>query len=302
MMNDASENAAPEEHHHKRELLILACGILPPLLLGVAWMRQTGIPAAVYMQNLVATIAGLALAAYGARRRASPALGVMLTVGAILLLLATLMSEGMQGVHRWIRVGPLAIHPASLAIPILLVELHRILLQARLAVAFGVMLTTAAVLAMQPDAGQATAFAGSCIVLLILEAKRKPLATAGMLALVLIAALSFSKSDPLAPVAHVEEIATRIAEQGTFWNACVVIALTLLVIPFVVRTPKVARIAGLAVAVYVALVTSASYWGNFPVPVLGYGMSPIIGYFAGWTWLRAITNDAAVVAGRLRSA
>jgi cell division protein FtsW (lipid II flippase) len=242
------------------------------------------------MQNVAAAVVGAAIAVYGLRRRASPTRGLAITIVAVVLLLATLAVEGVQGVHRWIRIGSLTIHVASLSIPLVLVELDRILRDARLAIAFAVLLTVAATLAMQPDAGQATAFAGAGILLLAVHWKRNRIAVAVMLALLTLAGLSFLRNDPLAPVPHVEEIASRIAQQGAAWAAAVVIALTLPIVPFVTRTNRASTSAGLAVAVYLALATAASYWGHFPVPVLGYGMSPIIGYFAGWAWLRA-TGD-----------
>jgi hypothetical protein len=274
-----------------RDLLILALGALPALLLGVAWMRQAGVPAVVYLQNVAAAAGGAAIAVYGLRRRASPAIGLAITAVAVVLLLATLVAGGVQGVHRWIRIGALTIHVASLSIPLVLVELDRILRDARLAIAFGVMLTVAAILAIQPDAGQATAFAGSGALLLAVHRKRSRVAVAGMLALLTLAGLSFLRSDPLAPVPHVEEIAIRIARQGAAWAAAVVVALILPIVPFIVRTKRASTSAGLAVAAYLALVTAASCWGNFPVPILGYGMSPILGYFAGWTWLCATRGD-----------
>jgi cell division protein FtsW (lipid II flippase) len=235
------------------------------------------------MQNVAAAVAGAAIAVYGLRRRASSTFGLAIIVIAAVLLLATLIAGGVQGVHRWLRIGPLTLHAASLVIPLVLVELDRLLHHARLAIAFGIMLAVAAILAIQPDAGQATAFAGSGVLLLAAHWKRNRPAVAGMLALLItLAGLSFLRSDPLAPVPHVEEIALRIAQKGAVWAIAVVIALALLIVPFVTRTA-----AGLAVAVYLALTIAASYWGHFPVSVLGYGMSPIIGYFAGWTWLRA---------------
>ncbi|HJQ37351.1 MAG TPA: hypothetical protein VKB93_09445 [Thermoanaerobaculia bacterium] len=265
----------------RRDLLILALGVLPALLLGVAWMRQAGVPTVVYMQNVAAAVAGAVIAVYSPRRRVWPI--------ALLLLLATLVVAGVQGVHRWIRIGPITIHMAFLVIPLVLVELDRLLRDARLAIASGTMLIVATILAIQPDAGQATAFAGASTLLLIVHWKRNPLAIAGMLALLItLACLSFLRRDPLAPVPYVEEIAIRIAQQGAAWAIAVVIALILLIVPFVVRTTS----AALAIAAYLALAIAASYWGHFPVPVLGYGMSPIIGYFAGWAWLRATRNDA----------
>ena len=261
-----------------RDLLILLLGVLPSLVLGVAWMRLTGVPSAVYLQNVVGAIVGVAIAVYGMRRDASSKARLAIVIVAIALLLATLIGPGMQGVHRWIRIGPLTLHVASLAIPVVLAELDRILRDARLRITLGIMLTIAMILAIQPDAGQATAFAGACIVLL--AARRSRIAIAGILVLLTLAGLSFLRTDPLAPVPYVEEIAVRIAQRGAIWAAAVVIALVLLIVPFLVR-PRT------AIAVYFVLAIAASYWGHFPVPVLGYGMSPILGYFAGWTWLRA---------------
>jgi cell division protein FtsW (lipid II flippase) len=274
-------------HPGRRDFLLLVACILPALVLGVAWMRQTGVPPAVYMQNVAAAVAGAAIAAYGSRRHVSATRGLAILIVAILLLLMTLPTSGLQGVHRWIRVGPLNFHVAFLAIPLVLVELDRILHSTRLAVAFCAMVIITATLTLQPDASQATAFAGSSVVLLAAHRKRNPAAVAAMLALLALAGASFLKADPLAPLPHVEEIAIRIAERGAAWQAIVLAALTLMIAPFAVQTVTVSKSAGVAVAVYLALVTIASYWGNFPVPVLGYGMSPILGYLAGWTWLRA---------------
>ncbi|HEX6158684.1 MAG TPA: hypothetical protein VF111_00865 [Thermoanaerobaculia bacterium] len=284
--------------HSIRDWLILAAGILPALLLGVAWMRQSGVPAGVYLQNVGAVVAGAAVALYGSRRSVSPAGGLAVIAVAVLVLLATLLAGGVEGVRRWIRIGSLNVHPASLAIPLLLVELDRILRSGRMAIAFCTMLIVAATLVLQPDAAQAIAFAGSSVVLLAVHRKRSRAAVAGMLALPALAALSFLQSDPLDPLPHVEEIAIRIAQQGAAWQMAVIVALTLLVVPFIGRPVTGSKAAALAVAVYLALATAASYWGNFPVPVLGYGMSPILGYLAGWTWLRATGNQQTLDAAR----
>jgi len=295
-MNDTRETTATVKQDSARDLLLLACGILPSLVMGVQWMLQSGIPAAVYVQNIVAAIVGAIIAVYGKSRRVSPARGLVVTMCALVLLLGTFVAGGVQGVHRWIRIGPLAIHVASLVIPLVLIELDRILRDARLAVAFGVMFTTATALAMQPDASQATAFAGAGVVLLTLHVRRKPVAVAGIIALAVVAGLAFWRIDPLAPVAHVEEIAALIGEQGAPWKVAVVVAQALLLLPFIVPTTNASKSPRLAIAVYLALIVLAPYWGHFPVPVLGYGVSAIIGYFIGWTWLRA-TNTADTTLG-----
>lgn len=246
-------------------------------------MQQSGVPSPVYVQNLAAAIIGAVIAIIGSRRRASSTASLVAVAVAIVLLLATFASAGVQDVHRWIRLGPLTIHAASLVIPIILIEAGRLLRETRLVIACAILSIVAAILALQPDAGQATAFAGAALVLLATHRQRNVVAILTMLVLLSLAAASFLRSDPLAPVAYVEEIAMRIAQQGAVWQVLVILALALLVVPFLTsRTPS-----GLAIAVYLALAIAASYWGHFPVPVLGYGMSPILGYFAGWTWLLA---------------
>lgn len=269
---------------------ILVAGILPALLLGIAWMRHAAIPAAVYVQNVAAAIAGATAAAYASRRQVSPAAGLAVAGAEILLLLATLLSGGVHGVHRWLRFGSFSMHVASLSIPLLLVELDRVLRRGAWPFAFAGIAVVMATLIMQPDAGQATAFAGSAVGLLAMHRKRGRVAVAGMLALLALAGASLFRSDPLAPVPHVEEIAVRIAREGAAGQAAVAAALALLIVPFVVQPLTVSRSGGGAVAVYLALAIAASYWGTFPVPVLGYGISPILGYFAGWAWLRATRN------------
>lgn len=253
-------------------------------------MQRTGVPPAVSMQNVAAAAVGAAIAVYGARRSVSSAGGLAVIGVALLLLVASLLTGGVEGVHRWLRIGPLGMHAAYLVIPLVLVELDRILGRGRLAVALCVMFVIAAILAMQPDASQATAFAASSIVLLAVHRRRSVPAVAGMLALAALAALSFLKEEPLAPVPHVEEIAIRIAQQGAAWQVLVIVVLALLLAPFLASSTS----AGVAVAIYVALVTAASWWGNFPVPVLGHGMSPILGYLAAWTWLRATSRSSFI--------
>jgi hypothetical protein len=217
----------------------------------------------------------------------SPSGGLAVTAIAVALLLATLIGHGMQGVHRWIKIGPLSFHVASIVIPLVLVELDRLLRHERLSIVLSVLMVTAGTLTFQPDAGQATALAGAGIALLALNEERLRITVGVTLALLALAGASFLRSDPLAPVPYVEEIAIRIGQRGAASAAGVVIALALLIVPFVLQTVRTSKPAAVSVAVYLSLCIAASCWGNFPVPILGYGVSPIIGYLAGWTWLRA---------------
>ena len=97
-----------------------------------------------------------------------------------------------------------------------------------------------------------------------------------------------SRTDPPAPVPHVEGIVGLAMELGTGWGAAAGASLLLLPLPFFAARAQGDGRAGLAIGTYVAVTILAPALGNFPVPVLGHGASPIIGYFVALGLLRRI--------------
>jgi hypothetical protein len=256
----------------------------PALAMGVLVMRAFDEPAAVWGQNLAAwTVGALLCLGFGRSRTSSPRsrwpeLVAVLTCGA---LAATLLLPGMDGVHRWVPLGPLRLHAAAVLLPLLIIALER-LSRARgwwtsALLAVGV----AFLLFLQPDAAQATAFALAAVVVLLPGAGRSAARLASMLALPVLAGLTWLRRDPLAPVPHVEEIVGLAARLGTGWAVAAVVSLLLLPVPFFLAGRGAGRRVGLALGAYVAITVVAAFVGTFPVPVMGYGVSPILGYLAG---------------------
>jgi hypothetical protein len=99
-----------------------------------------------------------------------------------------------------------------------------------------------------------------------------------MTAAALLAGLSLLRDDPLAAVPHVEGIVGVATGQGLMWGAGSVIALSLIPIAYL---PLADCPAGAALAAYTTGTLVAAWLGNHPVPVLGYGVSPILGYYLG---------------------
>jgi hypothetical protein len=97
--------------------------------------------------------------------------------------------------------------------------------------------------------------------------------------LLAVSAASLVRHDPLRPVAHVEDIFAIVVSRGPGWAAMAVAAMLLLLVPFFAAWHRHRRVAALALGVYIALTLLAPAWGTFPVPVMGYGASPIVGYF-----------------------
>lgn len=258
---------------------------VPALVVGVLVMRMSDVPAAVWGQNVAAWGVGTLLCLGLWRARRSSGQGRWCDFAAVLTLAAlaaTLLAPSVEGVHRWVALGPVRLHAAAVLLPLLLVAMQG-LSQARgwwasAMVALGVAL----VLLLQPDAAQATAFAAGCLVLLLPTAGRDPARLACVLVLAVLAGLTWLQRDPLAPVPHVEGIVGLAAGLGAGWAVAAVVSLLVLPLPFFHAARGARTHAGLALGAYVTITLVAPFQGNFPVPVMGYGVSPILGYLVGF--------------------
>jgi cell division protein FtsW (lipid II flippase) len=206
-----------------------------------------------------------------------------LTVAGVLslgFLAATWLDPGVQHIHRWVMLGPVRVHAGALVLPLVLATLAGLERAGRRRASTLLSLATVLVLVLQPDAAQATAFVAGAVVLLLPRGPADGRAWIRLVPLLALGGLSWRRVDPLAPVPHVEGIVGLAAELGTAWGVAAVASLLLLPVPFfVARRPDDGR-AGLAIGTYVAVTILAAVLGHFPVPVLGQGASPIIGYLA----------------------
>jgi cell division protein FtsW (lipid II flippase) len=252
---------------------------IPALVLGVLTMRQLGVRPSAWSMNLAACAVGLLL--FGVLRYSSwPATRsawYLATAGSIAAILSTFAFDGLDGVHRWVSVGGFGLHVSAIVAPVII---------ACVATAPGPYLAivsvaaTAILLALQPDAAQALSLAAGCGVILASDPRLGLRAKTGGLAVLLVCSIvSLVRPDPLQPVRHVEGIFEVVSAKGPAWALLAAVALLLLSVPFFVTWARRRDPAALALGVYVAMVTIAPMWGTFPVPVMGYGVSPILGYF-----------------------
>ena len=269
---------------------------IPALVVGVLVMRMSDVPPSLWGQNVAAWAVGTVLCVVLARPRTSAARPRWADVAAVLTLAAlaaTLLAPGMDGVHRWLPLGPVRLHAAAVLLPVLIVALDA-LSRAR-GWWTSALVAAAAMLALflQPDAAQATAF-GAAVVLLLFKGANGSMRLACLGVVGALAALTWTRRDPLAPVPYVEEIVELAASLGAGWAAAGVVSLLLLAVPFFAAGRGDARLVGIALGAYVAITAAAPLLGSFPVPVMGYGTSPIIGYLAGLgVCLRAARDPGA---------
>lgn len=249
-------------------LLLLAP--VPAVGVGAVVMGLAGVPPVVWGQNVAAVVLGVVMVFVVMRRpqiRRGPA--VWATLVMVALLAATLLTPGVDGVHRWLPIGPVRLHAAALLLPPTLVLLAGTGLVASASVALAALL----ILLAQPDAAQACAFAAGWACLAARHGRRVILPIALALAL---AAVCLLRPDPLQPVPHVEGVVGLAFADAPLLGITSVAALLLVPIAIAVllRLPI-----SLALATYTLGTLIAAWLGHFPVPMLGHGLSPILGYY-----------------------
>lgn len=261
---------------------------------GCAVAAAHGVPAGSWARNLVAWGVGGG-AAWLAVRRMSRLSGFLVIAPAALA--ATLLNPGQQGVHRWIDVGPLHVNAAAVFLPAAVVALASLAGQRWSWVAAAGML---GLLVLQPDASQAAALGAGMIVVLASLRVPAPVRAGGVAATVLAVAAACIRADPLVPVPQVEGI---IALAWAWSPVAAVGAGALLAAAALHPLRLVGRgrpfTPALALAACCAVQALAPAFGAFPVPLVGVGMSPVLGFWLGAGALAAArrSNPAGRAAG-----
>lgn len=285
----------------RRAVLLFLLAPVPALLSGVLVMRASGVPAGLWGQNVAAWAAGVLLCLAVRRPPTSPGRGRWAAVVAVLTLAAlaaTLLDPGVQGVHRWVKLGPVRLHAAAVLLPLLLAALATLARVRGWWASTGVAAGVTLMLLWQPDAAQATAFAAGAVVLLLPGAGGRLPRLAGLMPLPLLAVLAWLRRDPVAPVPHVEGIVGLAAGLGAGWGVAAAASLALLPVPFLLAGRDAGSRVGIALGTYVAVTLLAPLAGSFPVPVMGYGVAPVLGYLLGVAGLlRAAAPREAAGAG-----
>jgi hypothetical protein len=251
-------------------LLVFALASLLTVACGALVMTNNGLDPAMWSRNLIAWVAGAGLAALISRF--TPSNKCMLPV-AIGLLAITFLMHGQSGVYRWFGVGPVRINAAALILPIAITSLRRDRFSLLLVVVF-------LLLFLQPDASQATALAVSAA----LFAMMTPLSLRARLmvwfVVALWAGLSWLQPDPLLPVAHVEGIVGLAWVQSPLQATVMISALIITALsPLLMWTDPAKRAVALALAGYFSASGLTAAFGAFPVPLAGYGVSFVLGWW-----------------------
>jgi hypothetical protein len=231
------------------------------------------------MQNIICyLILGLALFLLGTKLTCvisenQVKIAILLFVG---LIACTFLDSGFENVHRWITIGGFRLYISSIVLPSMIIGLGMLLRKDATvfpAIVVSVMLF---ILVLQPDASQLSAFAASTAFLICTQLKKHFLKYCMILVSAGFIIYSWIYIDALEAVPHVEDIFLLARNMGTLWLLLGIISFVLLLVSFL-GFSKICTLAR-AVSLYYLIVLVTTIWGNFPVPLMGFGISPVIGY------------------------
>lgn len=265
-----------------RSIVIFGVASLAAVGAGCVAMDQSGVGPSSWLRSVVGWVVGGGLAALLARYAEGRSASAGAVIAGTAALIATLFGAGIEGVHRWVDVGPLHINVAALFLPALIVGLAAI--GVLRAVGVVVTLVTATVLLAQPDASQLTAFAVAVSVLLMRSDVRLRLRVLAVLGAVLFAIGGWMRPDPLEPTPEVEQIFTMCVAVSPIlaWIGGLALAAAALTPALLSsRIGPHSRDGAIALSAYFVAVSIAPFFGWFPVPLVGSGMSFPLGWWLG---------------------
>ncbi len=240
-----------------------------PVLAGIAWMGWAGSPESYRVVNAAALAAATAWLVF-AKAPAQTLHWRLLAIGALFALcLPFLTGPGINGVVRWIALGPVGLNSGALAVPALAVAAVKDR-------DWGAWLLGAALLPLtaQPDAaaGLAVTFAAVGIHDRTKDWRYGLVCIAGF-----FLTISMGLRGELPPQAFVERVLPHAAGTGLLWALLLSAAMVASFFTMLkgLRTSP-ATSYGLAGALFGFVIMALI--SHYPYPFIGYGAAPILGF------------------------
>ena len=258
---------------------------VPAMAVGAAVASLHGVGLAAFLPNVLALVLGAvgAIALVSSKPEVEQRAARWLPVASFVVIAATLVMPGLDGVHRWLPLGPLRLNASAALLPWLFLGMISPEPRARtraVLLACGMQLVHVA----QPDAAQATVLAAGALPLLAGgKAVERRVGIPAAALLLGLGALAWTRPDPLLPVDHVERILVLAAESGQWWSAAAGVAAFILLVPAMItmREPDGMTLQlGAGLMLYGCAAIGATFFGSHPVPVFGAGAGPVLGWYA----------------------
>lgn len=257
---------------------------VPAILIGSLAMYINDVSIMIWSQNIFGFIIAVLLS-YQISRKPKIIKSVIIIPVCIVLLLLTFLDLGVEGVQRWVAIGPIRFYISSIVLPMLIIGLWRILRTKNWWITASISIGISLILALQPDASQTTAFIIPMAIILFSHGSKNHIRYSFLGVLSLIVIYTWVYLDALPPVDYVEDIVKMVAEMGSVWFVLGITSLLILPLPFILFPPRNSKLLSICLGIYFAIVLISTLFGNFPVPLMGYGISPILGYLIAMAWL-----------------
>lgn len=256
----------------RRSIVRCAGVILPATVLGVAAMVADGISPMMWGQQIAAYLVFpcLALLLGGAFRRIPASVR---TAALMLFLCSTLLGTEVGGAKRWLDLGLFNVNAAMLVLPALIFLMHG------MKSPWPAMLCAAAVLSAQPDLSQLAAFSAAALFVLWKHRKQRIWSAASLVLMSVSIIMCMGRPTAIEPVSYCEGVLPLLGSMSILLLAAGYLALALVPGFLAYRFCREGGIWLLSLAVYYGMIMLFSLSGAYPVPFMGFGLSPFAGYW-----------------------
>ena len=265
-------------------VLTLALAFLA-VVVGGAFLWSVGALPGMATRNIAAFFVGLPVG-WASHRLAFAKYGAQLLFGLCTVVLALVLFAGVEldGVRRWLAVGPLTIQPALILVPLLLaIVASREGRHWRAAILIPLVLV-----AMQPDTATMIALAAGVAAMTAAASSLSPRGWTHRRSAIAVGAVTFAVGSLLfagiqtpPPVAFVEGTVGIAALSGPPAMTLHFAAIGLMAASLLSHKGP----AGLAVAAYFIVAALAAAFWAFPMPIAGAGPSHLVGFGLAIGWL-----------------
>ena len=248
--------------------------ILPAVFLGVLAMILGDVSPAVWGQQAAAWML-LALLVSPVRRAARRIPDRIWCVALVLFLALTLLGQEVEGARRWVNLGVFHVNAAQLTLPALLVVLCRVRCP------YPALLGAAAIMSVQPDLAALAAFAAAAVPILW-QRERKMWGVGSALVFAALVICCAGKPIQIEAVPYCEGILDMLAGMSSLLWLAGWAALAAVPVFFAYRFARRRERHMLSLALYYAVSMLLVLSGEQPVMFMGFGLSPIAGYYLAY--------------------
>lgn len=274
----------------------LIAAAIPALLGSFLLLNFVAAPRALLVQQAAVAVVALVAATFTLRHfKSNLTVKRMpwLLLGMAMLVCAPLIIASSVP-HRWLGMFGFRLYIAPVVLPLFLLYWHRALSGDKTTINLSIIaaLVAGVGLIAQPDAAQLTAFALASVPVIWISSNSLSMRLLPIGLLLGAAGFSWNIPDPLTPVPYVEGVFILASRFSVWALLSAVIACALPAIALALFAYRMRSLGVFSVSLYFATLYLLAPAQVTPVPLLGFGAGPILGYFLLVSQVRRLNSNA----------